>query len=50
MGQNYVNQYQNPAAVIHWYKYFDFEKYFYLFIFKLILDLSPIFLVTAGLR
>ena len=61
MGQNYASQSQNPAAVIHWYKYFAFQKYFMELIILLNLkydrvlipDMSPHFpcycrtLVTA---
>ena len=36
MGQNYASQSQNPAAVIHWYKYFCLYKIYFLDIcFKL---------------
>ena len=51
VGQNYANQCQNPDAVIHWYKYFDFHNFFYVISLETIMkydlilipDLSPHF-------
>ena len=40
MGQNYASQSQNPAAVIHWYKYFAFQKYFHFMELIILLNLK----------